>query len=261
MPALAVPARFAPNPHRRALLAKVHLGKKELGLHDDDYRAILARVAGRTSAADCTEPELVRVVEEMKAKGFAGKPKPRPAGAVRPGSGQAATKPADHPAARKARALWISLHQLGAIDNPSEQALEAFARRQLGVERLQWADQARVYKLVEALKAIGTRDGWEPDLRGLGPSAVVKVLKLSLCRAILAKLQEKGLAAPDWTLGEAAFRLLGMGEGWPGEDCPQQPSAMPGAWRPDHFGGPDFWSIGDIEVLAQGLGRKLRGEA
>jgi phage gp16-like protein len=239
MPGIAAPARFAPDPRRRALLAKVHLGKKELGLADDDYRAMLFRVTDRTSAAELDERQLVAVVEEMKAKGFQAKPAVRPAGADRRGRGRGGPRPADHPAARKARALWISLHQLGAIENPSEQALEAFARRQLGVERLQWADQARTFKLIEALKAIAERNGWSQELAGVRPAVSVKVLKLRLCEAILAKLKSKRLAAADWTLETAAARLLGEAPG----------------------GGPLFWGIGSLDVVAAGLGRKLRGEA
>ena len=33
--------------------------------------------------------------------------------------------------ARKARALWISLYHLGAVHNPSEEALEAMARNEV----------------------------------------------------------------------------------------------------------------------------------
>ncbi|MFX8708345.1 regulatory protein GemA, partial [Acinetobacter baumannii] len=65
-----------------------------------------------------------------------------------------------HPMARKARALWISLHKLGVVHNPSEQALEAFAKRQLGCEKLVWARQSDAYRLIEALKSMAERAGW-----------------------------------------------------------------------------------------------------
>ena len=71
---------------------------------------------------------------------------------------------AEHAVARKARALWISLFALGAIDNPSERALEHFAKRQLGVDRLQWADQSKGNRLIEALKAIAEREGWDQSV-------------------------------------------------------------------------------------------------
>ncbi len=228
-PALARPASFdAGAAERRALIAKIHVAKKQMQLTDDDYRAMLLRTTGEMSAADCTVAGLRAMVEEMKAKGFQAKPR---AGASTP-------RPADHPAARKARALWISLHQLGAIDNPSEQALEAFARRQLKVDRMQWANQALMYKLVEALKAIAKRHGWRQVMEGVTGAAALRALKVRLCEAILVKLKAAGLAGSDWDLETAAFRLLG------------------------HSGERSqiYWELGEIDVVAQGFGRKLRGE-
>jgi hypothetical protein len=49
MPQAAIkarPAKFAPDPERRVLIAKVHVAKKEMQLLDDDYRAMLIQVTG-----------------------------------------------------------------------------------------------------------------------------------------------------------------------------------------------------------------------
>lgn len=188
---------------RRSMIGKVKIAQKQLGMVDDDYRQLLLRVTGRTSAADCTLPELERMIEALKDKGF----KPLP---VRKDGAKA--KAADHPVAKKARALWISLHQLGAIDNPAEKALEHFAQRQLG-ERLQWANQAHGYRLIEALKAMAERHGWSMGpvaLNGYGTQpATVWVLQDRLCQAILAKLKARGLAPDHWSLPVAAWALAG----------------------------------------------------
>ncbi|MFN3749357.1 MAG: gp16 family protein, partial [Sphingorhabdus sp.] len=134
--------------NRRAMIGKVHVAKKELGLDDDSYIAVIARVThGKMSSADCSDAELVAVIEEFRKLGWQAKPK------------NPAPRHADHATARKARALWISLAQLGAIENGSEKALEAFATRQTGVDRMQWTDQALMYKLIEALNAIAMRNG------------------------------------------------------------------------------------------------------
>lgn len=160
------PATFdKASTHRRAMLAKVHLAKKELRLRDEDYRAVLQRITGHASAGDCTEAQLGQALDEFKRQGWKGASAARPRPAVVVDNSQdRAPRPtstgADHPAARKARALWISLHQLGVVRDPGEHALEAFARRQLKVEKLQWADQARVYRLIEALKAMAARAKW-----------------------------------------------------------------------------------------------------
>lgn len=227
--ALAAPARFdASAAPRRAMIAKLHVARRDLGLTEDDYRAVLFRVTDRTSAKDCSDDELRDALEEFKRLGF----RPLPARLTAP----KAPRPADHPAARKARALWISLAQLGAIENPSEAALEAFARRQLGVDRMQWANQALMYKLVEGLKAIAERHGWSQDLAGIPRERAVKTLKLRLCEALLARLVEKGLADAGWDVGRAAFMLNGF-EG-----------------NPSTF----WWTIGDLDEVSQGFAAKLR---
>ena len=146
---------------RRAMLAKVHMAKKQLGLQEDAYRPLLERVTGKASAGDCTEAQLARVLEEFKRLGWQA----TAAAAQHVRGGR--TRQADHPSAKKARALWISLHQLGVVRDPAERALESFAKRQLGVERLQWADQGQAYRLIEALKAMAERAGWAQDADSL----------------------------------------------------------------------------------------------
>lgn len=230
--------KFAPNPERRSLIAKIHVAKKEMALLEDDYRAMLIRVTGRTSSADCSIAELRSMIEEMKSKGFQAKPRSAGGGA----------KPADHPFAAKARALWISLYHLGAIDNSSEQALEAFARRQLGCTKMQWANQAQGYKLVEALKAIAKRNGWDQKLlspHGLKPvkaDVAVRVLKVRLVERIADLLHERRLVPVDWSLRRIAFDLAGM-----------ERRDDTGEWLPV-----PLWDLGDLDLLAKALGEKLR---
>lgn len=168
-------AKFDGDPARRRAMAKVQIARKELRLDDSSYRAMLYRLTGHASAADCSEAELGRVLDELKAKGWTPASPPRKA------------RRADHPAARKARALWVSLHQLGVVRNRSEAALEAFARRQLQVERLQWADQAQVYKLIEALKAMAERASWSQDLAGVPAELQVATLKRRLLALLCAR--------------------------------------------------------------------------
>lgn len=182
---------------RRALLAKVHISKKQLGLDEDDYRAVIFQHCGSMSAADATEAQLAAVVQHFGQRGFKAQAKGVP--------GRRAPA-VDTPTARKARALWLSLHQLGAVRNPSEQALEAFARRQLKCEVWRWSDQALAYKLIEALKAMAKRHGWDV---GDGKHTKLHGSKSRLLRAILAKLVASGIAHRDWTVTDALFRLTG----------------------------------------------------
>lgn len=199
MNAYAKMAQTTTSQHRRSLIAKVHVAKKTLGLADDDYRAVLLRVVGHDSAAMLREDQLLAVVQEFERLGFSAA-----ARTPRPGP-----KRADHPVALKARAIWISLYQLGEIEDASEPALEAFARRQLKVERLQWADQAMGYKLIEALKAMATRAGWDQRLDGIPVHAKLVVLKRRLVLALLDRMRG-GLIPADWTIERAAFQLAGI---------------------------------------------------
>jgi len=229
MPANAA-VRHDEDKTRKILLAKVHLAKKQLGLDGDTYQGVLMRVAGVTSAGSCTVPQLRMVVGDFERLGFTAKAR-KSAGAPR----------ADHPVARKARTMWISLALLCAIDiNPtaaikSDKALETFAKRQLKAERLQWANQSQGEKLIEALKAMAERHGWDQSQRNLAKIHYVHALKVRLCFAILAKLQRAGLAGADWTLGQAAFRLCGIG-------------------AVDDM----VWSTQQLEHMANALGRHLR---
>jgi len=217
--------KYPPNPYRRQLLGKVHVAAKELLLDDDTYRGSLMLVTGKGSAKDCSDGELRDVIKHFESKG------------MRPRTGANAARKADHPAARKARALWISLYQLGAIENAAEQALEAFASRQLKVERMAWMRQADCYKLIEALKKIAERHGWRQSIAGLGRDDPTKVLQARLCDAILDKLKAKDLVPADWSLERAAFDLLGE--------------------RPEGII-PIMWSLGTLTIVAAGLGAKLR---
>jgi len=181
------------------MLAAVHVAKKEMALCQDDYRAILLEVTGNRSAGDCNEAQLALVLDRFRARGWkSAQPK-----------GRAAPRRADHAPARKARALWISLHALNAIEDPSERALEAFAKRQLKCTALQWADQGQTFKLIEALKDIAERHGWEQSLRGVKTDAHVIVLKRRLVEAILAKLVAIDAVPATWSVARAAFAFGG----------------------------------------------------
>lgn len=163
----------------RPAVVKVKIAVRDLAIPDDAYRAMLMRLTGQASASHCSDAQLGLVLDELKAKGW--KPKPSTKAKVSRRRG------AQHPLALKARALWISLHQLGEVRDPSEAALEAFARRQLGVDRLQWAVPSEGSALIEALKAMAERAGWSQDLSGVPAAQHVPVLKARLAAAITAR--------------------------------------------------------------------------
>lgn len=132
------------GPERRAMLAKVHLAKKDLALQEDSYRDLLERVTGKRSAARCSQAQLHDVIAEFKRLGW--KPKKRqPKRAGR-------RKLAEGEQAAKIRALWLDLYHLAEIRDPSEEALAAFAARMVGIEALQWLDAGQADKVIKALR-------------------------------------------------------------------------------------------------------------
>src|SRR4051794_16128230 len=62
--------------------------------------------------------------------------------------------------AKLAKALWIALSNLGAIDR-SDAALDAFVERQTGKQRLLFVTAAESNSITEALKAMCVREGFE----------------------------------------------------------------------------------------------------
>lgn len=149
--------------------ALLHVGKKQLALTDDDYRAVLERVTGKRSSKDMSPNERQLVVDEFKRMGFVVASRrddiePRPS--ERRGGRTRGALDLSGPYAPKIRALWISAYHLGVIHDRTDEALAAFARRQTGIDHLDWVrnpkDSARV---IEALKAMMTREAgvvWPP---------------------------------------------------------------------------------------------------
>lgn len=194
----ARPAQFdRTSQHRRAMMAKIHIAIKDLPMAEDDYRQGLLTLTGQTSLTQCDEKHLEKMLDWLKSKGWRPLPK------------RGSAPAAQHPSAKKARALWISLYQLGVVHNPAEEALETFAKRQLGWERLHWIRQSESNKLIQALKSMAERAGWrQRDLNGKQLSP--RVLQTHLCEVILARLKELGVAHHSWSLEQAAFRLCGI---------------------------------------------------
>ena len=91
-----------------------------------------------------------------------------------------------------------------------EQALEAFARRQLGCELFAWARQWEGHKVIEALKSMAARNGWLQHDRVTQKPLSPEALQAGLCEVILAKLKDAGEAHAYWSLNDAAWRLCGI---------------------------------------------------
>ena len=116
---------------RQRELAMIHIAKKQLGMDDETYRALLWTLCRTHSAADLDAAGRERVIRHMRLLGF----RPRRRGRTRP--------PADkHDLVAKIRAL------LG--DRP-EQYADGIARRMYGVERYEWCTHEQLRGIIAAL--------------------------------------------------------------------------------------------------------------
>ncbi|MCW5223492.1 regulatory protein GemA [Verminephrobacter aporrectodeae subsp. tuberculatae] len=140
---------------RRRELAQIHVALQQLGISDEDHRCLLWSVCQVRSAADLDWTGRRRYLEHLKKLGFKPRPKatkPGQEGPQGPGRGHVPRALAQDAQSRKIRALWLLLHQLAAVRNPSEASLAAYVKRITRVDALQWISGEQAETLIETLK-------------------------------------------------------------------------------------------------------------
>lgn len=137
--------------NRQRLIRLIHVAKRDLSLDDETYRSILQRFGRKESSSDLTVPELEQVLEHLKRSGFKVRSKGKPAKpkAVKAKPSRPLAQDAE---SKKIRALWLFLHELGAVNNPSEEALASYVKRIAGVDALQWISGVQAERLIETMK-------------------------------------------------------------------------------------------------------------
>jgi hypothetical protein len=134
----------------------IHVAARELGLDEDTRRDLQLVTTGKASLRDMTAPELDRVVEALKARGFAPGRKVSPKG----------RKAAPRGDIRFCHVLWGKLVQAGAVDGAGAKGLNAFIRARfetawgaapIDVDKMQ--DWRQIATVIEALKAMCARAG------------------------------------------------------------------------------------------------------
>ncbi|MCR9653259.1 regulatory protein GemA [Vibrio parahaemolyticus] len=126
---------------RKQLIQLIHVGKTQLGMDDETYRAMLQGIIGVSSAKDANWTQLESVLEHMNRLGF------KPVRKRSPKSGQARSRITD-----ALRALWISMHKQGFIEDGSEPALRAWIIRMLKIDSPQWLTDYQAMSALESLK-------------------------------------------------------------------------------------------------------------
>lgn len=130
----------------RGKLAQIHIAKAQLGLSDDEYRAILARTAGVSSAKQLTNRNVGNVLAEFRRLGFVPKPAKK--------AGRKAPRP---PATRQV--VMRKVEALLADAGRPWAYADAMAQRMFKVARVDWLDDAQLQKLMQALIIDNKRNG------------------------------------------------------------------------------------------------------
>lgn len=134
----------------RGKLAQIHIARQQLGLSDEDYRAILARTAGVSSAKELTNRNVGNVLNEFRRLGFVPKPAKR--------AGRKAPRP---PVTRQNVINKIEA-MLAHADRPWAYA-DGMARHMFKVERVDWLDDDQLHRLMQSLIIDAKRQGRYPD--------------------------------------------------------------------------------------------------
>lgn len=139
------------NPAMKAVYA---CRRQVAGLQDEEtWRDFLEATVGKRSLREMDGGELGAVIKALVDRGAKRKaPAQKGRNSRRPLAASA------H--AGKIRALWLSLWNLGALSDPSEDALAAFVKRQAEVDDLRFLPADSADKVIEALKAWGERYGF-----------------------------------------------------------------------------------------------------
>jgi len=126
-------------------LAKIHIAKAQLGMDDETYRALLARVAGVTSAKQLTPRQVGAVLAECQRLGW--KPQSKRQGRARP-----------RPAPSRTATMGKIEALLAEAGRPWAYA-DGMALHMFKVERVEWLDDGQLYRLMQALLVDAGRHG------------------------------------------------------------------------------------------------------
>lgn len=145
---MAAPKRMPTRQHIRGMLnamrAKIHIAKKDLGLTDDDYRAMLLLTVGKQSSKGMSYADLNKVLTLLQVK-YGWKPKK-------------GAKKSANPSSRKIWALWLALYDAKVVETKS---CLSFVKRQSGRDHPDFLSPAESNLVIEALKSWAKREGVE----------------------------------------------------------------------------------------------------
>lgn len=131
---------------RNVQLSRIHIAKKDLGLDDETYRALLGRVAGVRSAKDLNPRQIGHVLAEFARLGWTAT------------TAKQTGRKAPVPALDRAKLIG-KIEAFLAEAKRSWAYADGMALRMFKVERVEWLDPAQLHKMVAALTYDARRHG------------------------------------------------------------------------------------------------------
>jgi phage gp16-like protein len=158
---------------RRALLARLHVAKRDADLDEDAYRALMEAKTGKRSARELSEAEIASVIDAIQPR---------------------RKRPSQNIYARKIEALWLSAWNLGVTRTKDEKAMRHFVERQTGLSHPNFVlSVAHAARAIEALKSWLAREagvvwGLYPDepIRAVVEAQWHRLIKLDAVSGELA---------------------------------------------------------------------------
>lgn len=123
-----------------AMIAKIHIAKKDLGLDDATYRSIIKQVTGKDSCRNCNIVQLEKIIDFMKSKGWKSQ---KPKKDYRDGPSELI---------KKIYVLWADLRERGAIKSDEKNALDKFVKKHTKIDSVQWLGDGDAIKIIEIMK-------------------------------------------------------------------------------------------------------------
>ncbi|MEO1477768.1 MAG: regulatory protein GemA [Bacteroidota bacterium] len=145
-----------PRSLRNRLIATVHTATKVLSIEKAQYRVYLEDwfpdvrwTKGHGSAGDLTDAQLTEAIQHFRRMGF----EPRKGGGRTPKKGHRIQfHDDDAPRIRAIKAMWLHLWRIGAVDTPTEAALNRFCKKHTKRDSVQWLAPIDQNTLIEILK-------------------------------------------------------------------------------------------------------------
>ena len=134
---------------RQADLAAIHIAKKRLNWDDSTYRDVMFSVCRVRSSADLDFTGRKRFLAHLQTcvrqLGLVEPPRRAPRA---PSRNPEALKPTQ----AKMWSLWMQLADAELVEDRTMAALRAFAKRQTGVDQLDWLNRRQEDLVIESLK-------------------------------------------------------------------------------------------------------------